>query len=535
MDGAEQANPPPGWYADPSGQLGWRWWAGDHWTEHVAPAAFPYPSVGGMSDQRAAAFLQGKQARLDGFIPVAVWIWAAVGIAGVLVNWANVDYYRALWHWWHAALHASSVGIPAPAQPMRPLSSSLFSLVSLGLLVIEVIFFIWQYRAATVARSLRYSALHSPGWGVGCWFVPVVNLWMPYQAIRDCLPSGHPIRRRVLYTWLLFLLTSLLLPATLVALVGAPSVGIVLAVASIGVYLAVGLNAYRVVMAIATDHRDGVVVLTSTTSSGGSNPPVVESGYVQALTTAYPQGSGSPYPQYPGYQERRALPATNGLAIASLVLSLLWFFGLASLVAIVFAVVALRRIKKSNESERGRGLAFAGLIVGICGLIGAVGFFLIVSNVSHISSEPQPPPQTLPTFGVPAPTSQPLTTLPVPANTQSTVNPLGVTLNVANPSGVGFSKVLVLDVAYPETIGYLSFAVASVGVCAGHGGSQSGPSSYSFVLGVSGGQKVHTSTDAIPSLGSGACTDAELEFEIPPGSTPRYVAYNHYRWLIPAH
>jgi hypothetical protein len=526
MDGEQGGNPPAGWYADPSGQPAWRWWAGDQWSGHLAPMALPYPSGGG-SERQVAAFLQTKQARLDGFIAVAVWIWVAVGIAGVLLNWANADYYRALWHWWHASLHARSVGVPAPAQPRPPLSMSLFSLVSLGLLAVEVFFFIWQYRAATVARSLRYSALHSPGWGVGCWFVPVVNLWMPYQAIRDCLPSGHARRRQVLYTWLLFLLTGFLVPARLVAQIGAPPAGVVLSLISIGVFIAVGLNAYRVVTAIATDHRDAVVVSTSSAVDGGSYPSAVQPVYVQAPTT--------PYPQYPGYPERPALPATSGLAIASLVLSLLWIFGLGSLLAIVFALVALRQIKASNEAVGGKGLALAGLIVGICGLIGAVGFFLIVHNVSRISSEPQPPPSTQPTFTVPAPTAQPRTTLPVPANTQNTVNPLGVTLNVANPSRVGFSKVLVLDVAYPETIGYLSFAVASVGVCAGRGGSETGPSSYAFVLGVGGGQKVHTSTNAIPSLGPDRCTDAELYFEIPHGSKPMYVAYDQYRWLIPAH
>jgi Domain of unknown function (DUF4328) len=218
----------------------------------------PYPA-GSTSDQRAAAFLQAKQARLDGFIALAVWIWATVGIVGVLVNWANIGYYRALWHWWHVAFHAISTGGHAPAQPTRPLWSFLFSLVSLGLLAIEVLFLIWQHRAASVARSLRYPAHHSPGWGVGSWFVPVVNLWMPYQAIRDCLPLGHPARRQVLYAWVAFLLTTvLLLPATLVALVGAPVVGIVLVIVSIGVYASIGLNARRLVTAIAADHRDAV-------------------------------------------------------------------------------------------------------------------------------------------------------------------------------------------------------------------------------------------------------------------------------------
>ena len=208
--------------------------------------------------QQSVAWLQERQARLDGFIAIAVWIWAAAGIAGVLNNWANVAYYRALWRWWHAVLHAANAGQPAPAQPAMPIANSLFSLISLGIIAIDVFFLIWQHRSATTARALRYPARRSPAWGVGCWFVPVVNLWMPYQAICDCLPPGHPARRQALYAWLLFLSTIPLLPTTLVALVGAPTLGVALALASMCVEFALGLNAYRVVTAIATDHRNRV-------------------------------------------------------------------------------------------------------------------------------------------------------------------------------------------------------------------------------------------------------------------------------------
>jgi hypothetical protein len=252
--------PPAGWYADPSGLYWWRWWDGSRWTQNVAPDAAMQFS--GEATTQTAALLQAKQARLDGFMALAVLIWAAIGAVGLLVNWVSVDYYRATWHWLHAALHAIGKQQQAPPPPHRPLWNSLFSLVGLGDLVIEIYFLIWQHRAATLARALGYPYRHSPGWGVGCWFVPIVNLWMPYQAIRDCLPPGHHVRRQVLYAWLAFLMiTIVLVPAILVTLVVAPGAVVFLIIVSLGAYAAVGLLARRVVIAVAADHSEAIAAV----------------------------------------------------------------------------------------------------------------------------------------------------------------------------------------------------------------------------------------------------------------------------------
>jgi GYF domain 2/Domain of unknown function (DUF4190) len=61
-------------------------------------------------------------------------------------------------------------------------------------------------------------------------------------------------------------------------------------------------------------------------------------------------------------------PRTSGLAIASLVLGLLWLCGLGSLLAVIFASVALSQIARSRGRVEGKGLAIAGLILGILGL-----------------------------------------------------------------------------------------------------------------------------------------------------------------------
>ncbi|RPE32062.1 DUF4190 domain-containing protein [Kitasatospora cineracea] len=73
---------------------------------------------------------------------------------------------------------------------------------------------------------------------------------------------------------------------------------------------------------------------------------------------AFPPGA-VPYgmPGHPVFPQRQLY--TNGLAIASLVVSFLCFVGAAG---IVMGAIALRQIKRTGE--RGRGLAIAGIVIG---------------------------------------------------------------------------------------------------------------------------------------------------------------------------
>jgi hypothetical protein len=85
---------------------------------------------------------------------------------------------------------------------------------------------------------------------------------------------------------------------------------------------------------------------------------------------------------------------TDGLAIASLVLGILSipgglvFYGVLGIVsgalAIVFGLVARRRIKQSGGTVAGGGLATAGWILGICGV--AIGVAVIAVLVALISA-----------------------------------------------------------------------------------------------------------------------------------------------------
>jgi hypothetical protein len=71
---------------------------------------------------------------------------------------------------------------------------------------------------------------------------------------------------------------------------------------------------------------------------------------------------------YPTYGAPMAQVTTNGLAIASMVLGILWLWWVGSILAIVFGFVAKGQIDRSAGRQGGRGMAIAGIVLGSIGL-----------------------------------------------------------------------------------------------------------------------------------------------------------------------
>ena len=88
----------------------------------------------------------------------------------------------------------------------------------------------------------------------------------------------------------------------------------------------------------------------------------------RASPTAPPSPPMGVYQPSPGPM-RPAAQTTNGLAIASLVLSILGFFGIGSLLGIIFGYKARREIRESRGYQSGDGLALAGIIIGFVTLV----------------------------------------------------------------------------------------------------------------------------------------------------------------------
>jgi hypothetical protein len=114
-----------------------------------------------------------------------------------------------------------------------------------------------------------------------------------------------------------------------------------------------------------------------TTPPHPSGPPEQERGPTTPDILPGPPPPGYPgaygYPGYPGYPVQRP---TNGFAIASLVLGILIiFWGLTSILALVFGYIARKQIRERGEG--GAGLAVAGIVLGWVG-VGLWAIFLLI-------------------------------------------------------------------------------------------------------------------------------------------------------------
>jgi len=74
---------------------------------------------------------------------------------------------------------------------------------------------------------------------------------------------------------------------------------------------------------------------------------------------------------------------TNGLAIAPLVLGVLWLFWLGSVVGLVLGLVALKQI--GTRKQGGRGVAIAGVVLSILWLLGLVVTIIVSASKAHKS------------------------------------------------------------------------------------------------------------------------------------------------------
>jgi Domain of unknown function (DUF4328)/Protein of unknown function (DUF2510) len=272
----------PGWYPDPAGGPGQRWWDGYAWTEATVlperlPPPPPPPWMGApppppglaasvapwavASDRLSAhttrTLVEGEL-RMSGVARIAVAVPAACSIATLVIDRINADRWLAYGHQMRIVWDDARNGITPPAYHGPSVWTPASLLVNLAFVAAAIVALMWQHRAASAGRALGLPSGQSPAWGVGSWFVPIVNFWIPYQAVRDCLPPGDPHRARVLHWWIAWLLATFLGVAVSITALFSSGTALALSVPTVLIDLAIIAWAPSIVGAIAAAHRSAL-------------------------------------------------------------------------------------------------------------------------------------------------------------------------------------------------------------------------------------------------------------------------------------
>jgi hypothetical protein len=121
-----------------------------------------------------------------------------------------------------------------------------------------------------------------------------------------------------------------------------------------------------------------------------ARPEAERAADTRQFSSGYPQAGPYRAPVIGPYvpAQRYSPPGTNTLAIASLVLGLVWFYWIGSVLAVIFGVMSLRQIRERDE--QGKGLAVAGIVIGVAGLAALLMVGLFALSVAHQSQPAYP-------------------------------------------------------------------------------------------------------------------------------------------------
>lgn len=235
----------PGWYPDPFGN-GLRWWDGQTWTAHAAPAApgfyqlDPHKDLG---DERQA----GRRAS------IAVVVAALIGAVNeVVAAFTYGHYFRATID---AARNANGTVDTIPTPPGVVVSE----LLTIAALVAQIFVMIWLYRAAKFARNAGLPARRDPVWAALGFLIPVVNFWFPYQVAADSFPYTDPNRRLAGWWWTWYLISTLSVFVVLVASGFSTTIGVVIALIGTCTYALAAVYARRMIVALGAAHEQLLV------------------------------------------------------------------------------------------------------------------------------------------------------------------------------------------------------------------------------------------------------------------------------------
>ncbi|WP_133783744.1 DUF4328 domain-containing protein [Kribbella sp. VKM Ac-2571] len=119
----------------------------------------------------------------------------AMGIgASILIGVVTVTTWSTAWSDWNLYRTRKVYGgDPDKLAEADLISGSLGIVAALALLAAAVVFIVWLWRVRWNAEMFcRGEHRFTRGWVLGCWLVPVVNLWYPKQVVDDVVAASDP-------------------------------------------------------------------------------------------------------------------------------------------------------------------------------------------------------------------------------------------------------------------------------------------------------------------------------------------------------
>ena len=182
----------------------------------------------------------------------------------VLFIWAQTGEIERLLFWERNGVrHPDDLGLRIQTASRFSSLDTIGWLVAIGA---TVAFLVWFHRAYVNLSIAHGTTMYAPGWAIGVWFIPVLNLWRPYFMTSELLPGtvdGEPADdrpSRLTTWWVLWTASGIVallisygllneLPGLLVTLLDcAASTGLAVS----------ALLAIRIVR-IVTDHQDALL------------------------------------------------------------------------------------------------------------------------------------------------------------------------------------------------------------------------------------------------------------------------------------
>lgn len=106
---------------------------------------------------------------------------AAVGVVSLLVNA------------YAATSPAPSVSLGEENINAAELMMGFAALAQLLVYLVTIVaFIVWLHRSYKNVRAFGAQTEHTPGWAIGSWFVPFLNLIRPYQIVRETWAKSDP-------------------------------------------------------------------------------------------------------------------------------------------------------------------------------------------------------------------------------------------------------------------------------------------------------------------------------------------------------